>query len=211
MECPKCSLVNPEGAEACDCGYEFLTGAFRAKNPAGPSNGGGSQNESGGIGSFGGRIGRGEFWTINLCLGVAEWLAGAAIGIFARSGPGAAVVSLLLLITVVVVSFWLALALQVRRWHDLNKSGWMVALNLTLIFIPVAFVMLGFIRGTNGANRFGADPLQARITGSKYAPRNKSTCDRCGVSFPSAYYLERATDGSYLCEKCRSAASAAGD
>jgi len=32
---------------------------------------------------------------------------------------------------------------------------------------------------------------------------SKTTCDRCGGSFPSAFYLEKSEDGRYLCEKCR--------
>jgi len=30
MECPKCKLLNPEGAERCDCGYDFASGEMKA-------------------------------------------------------------------------------------------------------------------------------------------------------------------------------------
>jgi len=50
---------------------------------------------------------------------------------------------------------------QIKRWHDLDKSGWWVLIN----FIPIAgqlwcLVECGFLKGTVGPNRFGPDPLQ---------------------------------------------------
>jgi MFS family permease len=52
---------------------------------------------------------------------------------------------------------WLMIALHVKRWHDLGKTGWLVLLNL----IPglgtlISLVVLGFFKGTTGANKFGA-------------------------------------------------------
>ncbi len=51
-----------------------------------------------------------------------------------------------------------ALAVQVRRFHDQDKSGWFVLLN----FIPYigGLVVLVFmcLEGTRGSNRFGPDP-----------------------------------------------------
>ena len=51
------------------------------------------------------------------------------------------------------------LALMVRRLHDIDRSGWWLLLYLTIIG---AFVILYWIvcRGTDGENRYGADPLQ---------------------------------------------------
>ena len=55
-----------------------------------------------------------------------------------------------------------ALAVSVKRWHDRDKSGWWVLLNL----LPVigwlwALIDNGFLRGSVGPNRFGEDPLAA--------------------------------------------------
>jgi hypothetical protein len=38
---------------------------------------------------------------------------------------------------------------------------------------------------------------------AEHAPASKTTCDRCGGSFPSGFYLEKSHDGRYLCENCR--------
>lgn len=50
-------------------------------------------------------------------------------------------------------------AIQIKRFHDRNKSGWWIFLH----FIPAiggiwALIELGFLKGTPGPNRFGADP-----------------------------------------------------
>lgn len=51
------------------------------------------------------------------------------------------------------------IVLQIKRWHDLDKSGWFFLLG----FIPIVGVVCGvyllFIKGTDGDNRFGKDPL----------------------------------------------------
>lgn len=53
------------------------------------------------------------------------------------------------------------LLVQIKRWHDLDMSGWWVLIN----FIPIVgqlwcLVECGFAEGTVGPNRFGPDPLQ---------------------------------------------------
>jgi len=45
----------------------------------------------------------------------------------------------------------------VKRWHDLDHSGWMTLLNFAVIPIPFTFIYTYFFKGTKGPNRFGAD------------------------------------------------------
>jgi hypothetical protein len=51
------------------------------------------------------------------------------------------------------------LTIQVKRWHDLDQSGWWVLIG----FIPyvnfIVIIILWFVKGTVGSNRFGLDPL----------------------------------------------------
>ena len=107
--------------------------------------------------SLRGRVSRRDFWLYGVLalIGLAV-LAHALLGI-ARVRPQTAdlIVKLMLV--------WPALAVSVKRWHDRDKSGWWVLLNL----VPVigwlwALIDNGFLRGTAGANRFGEDPLSAR-------------------------------------------------
>lgn len=53
-----------------------------------------------------------------------------------------------------------ALALQVRRLHDLNLSGWWLLLALLPYLGQAALLVALCLPGTRGDNRFGADPRQ---------------------------------------------------
>ncbi len=53
---------------------------------------------------------------------------------------------------------------QIKRWHDRNKSGWWVLIN----FVPCiggfwSLIECGFLKGTDGPNRFGPDTLQTPL------------------------------------------------
>ena len=58
-----------------------------------------------------------------------------------------------------ILSLW-CLALDTKRWHDRNKSAWRVLIGFLPIIQIWAFVELGFLKGTEGPNRFGSDPLE---------------------------------------------------
>ncbi len=109
------------------------------------------------IWSFHGRTTRSGFWAISLSLMVFNLLVGVVVELLGRSGSEP--VGLAIDLVFLVICVWISLATQVKRWHDLNRPGWMVLLNLTVIALPVILAFLGFIRGTRGANRFGVDPL----------------------------------------------------
>jgi uncharacterized membrane protein YhaH (DUF805 family) len=113
--------------------------------------------------SFNGRLRRMHFWIGLIILWVVEVivmavLIGPAMAAAASGGGGPgplALVGYLLLLLLI----WPALALQVKRWHDRDKSGWWVL----IAFIPIigAFWVLiecGFLDGTPGPNRFGPSP-----------------------------------------------------
>ena len=101
-----------------------------------------------------GRIARRTFWLYGvLALFGLGTLGHALLGI-ARVPRADAdhVVNVLLL--------WPAIAVSAKRWHDRDKSGWWVLLNL----LPVvgwiwALIENGFMRGSAGPNRFGEDPV----------------------------------------------------
>ena len=102
--------------------------------------------------SFKGRVNRAKYWTIHLLI--------AAISvIFVISFPNSpvvvdnAIVSTLLVLYVILVA-WVGLAVNVKRWHDLDKSGWSELIRVWSWF------ELGFHKGTYGPNRFGPDPLE---------------------------------------------------
>jgi hypothetical protein len=59
-----------------------------------------------------------------------------------------------------IVVLWPALAVQAKRWHDLNKSAWHILVNLIPLVGPIwAFIQTGLIPGTPGSNRYGSESL----------------------------------------------------
>ncbi len=88
-------------------------------------------------------------------------LMGIGMAMGTRDHPSALFfLALVVLALVGLAAIIPCLAVQVRRFHDQDKSGWFVLLG----FIPYvgSLIVLVFmcLRGTPGANRFGPDPLQ---------------------------------------------------
>lgn len=115
--------------------------------------------------SFVGRIPRGLMWATWLATAVVLFFASLVLVGLASSLPTGGLYPIVFAIFFVIYWLlvlsctWLGLVMQVKRWHDRNKSGWMVLINL----IPVvgacwAFIELGFLPGSKWANRYGQDP-----------------------------------------------------
>ena len=114
---------------------------------------------------FSGRSRRKEYWMFFLfvMIGlVAMMLLDTALGLGGTAtsssefGDGGASVSVnltggLLTLLLALLMFVPGLAVAVRRAHDQDRSGW-------FILIPVYNLIMMFIEGTRGPNRFGPDP-----------------------------------------------------
>ena len=100
---------------------------------------------------FSGREKRLPWWiaTILVDLGLAIVYA-----IFGMPRP-----SVLFLLLLAPPLIWISVAVQVKRWHDRDKSGWWFLMNLVPI-VGWLWVLTecGFLRGTPGPNRFGGEP-----------------------------------------------------
>jgi uncharacterized membrane protein YhaH (DUF805 family) len=64
------------------------------------------------------------------------------------------------LIILFLLLLWPSICLYAKRWHDRDKSGWWSLIGL----IPIIgglwmLIELGFLRGTDGPNRFGPNPI----------------------------------------------------
>jgi uncharacterized membrane protein YhaH (DUF805 family) len=116
--------------------------------------------------SFDGRVGRLPYWLALLAVLFIDSVAFGAVGGFeVLDGDTMAVErkGRFWALLVVLPSLWIGLVVTVKRWHDRNKSGRWVLVNL----VPVVgwlwtLVECGFLRGTTGPNRFGQDPLRRR-------------------------------------------------
>jgi uncharacterized membrane protein YhaH (DUF805 family) len=123
--------------------------------------------------SFDGRINRQKWWLGLLALVVIQWIVFIVIGMIFGGGmmtgmdpsnPEAAAramgVMSIPLVILVLVFLWPTLALYAKRWHDRDKSGWWTLIGLIPVIGAVwILVELGFLRGTEGTNQYGPDPL----------------------------------------------------
>lgn len=59
-----------------------------------------------------------------------------------------------------LIYLWVSICLNAQRWHDRDKSAWWMLLGLVPIVGLWTLIENGFLRGTDGPNSYGADPLQ---------------------------------------------------
>lgn len=102
-----------------------------------------------------GRIPRSTFWKYFGCLYGAMIVVAFVSEKAELPEPAKALLMCLLLPFMLI-----GILVQIKRWHDRDKSGWWVLIN----FIPClggiwALIELGFLPGTAGPNRFGPDPF----------------------------------------------------
>jgi len=101
-----------------------------------------------------GRIGRRVFWL----QGVLALLLVAMIGNALMDIAGVEADMAGKLVNLVLA--WPVIAVSAKRWHDCNKSGWWVLINMIpAIGWLAGLVANGFWPGTPGPNRYGPDPL----------------------------------------------------
>ena len=109
--------------------------------------------------SFEGRIPRFVYWMGTIGTVIAFYAAVFLLEmVFGGPRTGRVATSLLTLVLALVFS-WSSVALQVKRWHDLNKSGWWMFIALIPCIGGIwQFIECGCTRGTPGANMYGPDP-----------------------------------------------------
>ena len=109
---------------------------------------------------FDGRIRRMGWWIAGIGMSLVSSFVDSVL-----ESDNSFVVTLVFFIVAIIV--WvIGLSLSARRWHDLNKSGWWLLVNL----IPVlgwiyTLVMLGFMPGDQGSNDYGPPPKEGSILG----------------------------------------------
>lgn len=111
--------------------------------------------------SIRGRISRSQLWL--------KWIVPVVViyvvlGLIARIGAADDSTALALIASILTVLFalftiWPGIAINVKRAHDRDWSGWFIL----LLFVPILnvwpMIELLFLRGTIGSNRFGPDPV----------------------------------------------------
>ena len=106
---------------------------------------------------FSGRAARSEFWywmLFNFLLSIGAGIVDVAmfpdIDLSTDLSPVRSLVSLAM--------FPPSLAVIFRRLHDIDRTGWWFLIVFTVIGL-IVLIYWHCLRGTNGPNRFGPDPL----------------------------------------------------
>ncbi len=105
---------------------------------------------------FEGRASRKEYWTLvlfNVFILILAKLLDRGLGAITHNGVGDLVYYLC-----IAVLFLPGIAVNVRRLHDVNKSGWFMFLNLVPIIGFIWILVLTCLDGTRGENKYGSDP-----------------------------------------------------
>lgn len=137
--------------------------------------------------TFSGRASRSEYWWSFLFLIIAEvvvagvlFALAAALGVGDDLGTGG-FSTLMIVFVVLFFVFMLAaiipmIAVAVRRLHDRNMSGWWYLGLAVLGAVPyvgflatIALFVLMVLKGTEGDNRFGPNPLQPGASADVFA------------------------------------------
>jgi uncharacterized membrane protein YhaH (DUF805 family) len=109
--------------------------------------------------SFGGRIGRGQYWLgyfVQLALVALSWMC------LLTGQQNENILLLVIPIIIAPIVLWMALATMTKRYHDRDKSAWWILIAFIPIVGPIwQLIELGLLRGTDGANDYGPDPCHS--------------------------------------------------
>ncbi len=115
---------------------------------------------------FEGRSRRKEFWMFTLFYILIMLLPIVMLVIGAAASSGSEEMSPLLALGIALIGFIIlgclipSIAVQVRRFHDQDKSGWLVLLNLIPSIGGLIVLVFMCLEGTRGPNQYGPDPKQ---------------------------------------------------
>jgi len=109
--------------------------------------------------SMNGRINRSKYWLFGvvafIIIGVIAGFLDGILGLSFEGSPYGPISTI-----VILAMIYPSICIQGKRWHDRNKSAWWILINLVPVIGGLwTLIECGFLRGTVGDNRFGADPL----------------------------------------------------
>jgi uncharacterized membrane protein YhaH (DUF805 family) len=100
-----------------------------------------------------GRVSRTTFWLLHGILFLAYIILAYTVAALPYTVQGYASVAIIALL----IMRWFV---EIQRWHDRNKSGWNILIGIIPILGPIwILIECGFLKGTEGGNRFGAAPV----------------------------------------------------
>ncbi len=106
-----------------------------------------------------GRIGRLKYFAFTTVLTVLTYAASFWVGMFVGLTGGTDATASFFGFVLGVASTVLIAFQVVRRLHDMNRPGWHYWLLLIPFYNIYVSLVLLFVKGTDGANAYGDDPL----------------------------------------------------
>jgi uncharacterized membrane protein YhaH (DUF805 family) len=107
---------------------------------------------------FSGRARRREYWffvlfnvIISIVLAIIDTMLGMQVG------TGVGILSLIYSLAVLIP----ALAVSVRRLHDIDRTGWWLLIAFVPLIGVLVLLIFALIAGTAGDNKYGPDPKAA--------------------------------------------------
>ncbi len=116
-------------------------------------------SEPSSIFSFEGRMNRLKYFLYSFLPILIVLIGTVPLLIATKEGSTSNPIFSMIMFVLVIIAVWISLAIQVKRWHDLDQSGWWVLLGFVPYVNVVVIIILWFVKGTVGSNRFGSDPL----------------------------------------------------
>ena len=106
-----------------------------------------------------GRINRLNYLLYNIALqivaSITQFIFITALAFIAEDSAIIGVILFILTSVLVIACIYSGICLTIKRWHDLNKSGWYTL--LCLLIIPAIYII--FAKGTDGPNQYGLKPV----------------------------------------------------
>jgi uncharacterized membrane protein YhaH (DUF805 family) len=102
-----------------------------------------------------GRAPRSEFWFWTLFTVLLYVAAGILDGVISANGQPSHVCYIIVCIGVFLPN----ICMGVRRLHDIDFRGWWLLIALIPLAGAIALIVMDCLRGTEGNNRFGPNPL----------------------------------------------------
>jgi len=99
--------------------------------------------------SWEGRLNRQPYWIASLILAALQ--IGIQVLAITTQIPALAILMLILV--------WPNVVIGIKRCHDRDRSGWFLLLGMIPVVNLWVLVELLFLKGTEGDNRFGSNPL----------------------------------------------------
>ena len=116
--------------------------------------------------SFSGRANRDQFWFMHALPTAAMLTTLFMLSDDIATGESAVIGAIFSLLHYVVygVLIWMGLAVQIKRYHDKNASGWWVFINIIPGLGAIwAMIESGMMRGDESDNPFGPPPSADRL------------------------------------------------